>query len=94
MKYSGDIPEVKITSQNERNGIVISVADKGIGIRADQQKKIFEKFYRVPQGNLHNAKGFGLGLSYVSLLTKVHNGIIDVYSEEPGKGSTFILFLP
>jgi len=83
VKYSEDVPEIKISSRNE-----------GIGIRADQQKKVFEKFYRIPMGNLHQAKGFGLGLSYVSLLTKIHNGMIDVYSGESGKGSRFILFLP
>lgn len=93
VKYSGTPPEIKISSRNERNGIVISVIDKGMGIPPDQKKKIFEKFYRVPKGNVHNTKGFGLGLSYVSLLTKVHNGIIDVYST-PGQGSEFILFLP
>jgi two-component system phosphate regulon sensor histidine kinase PhoR len=93
VKYSDSSPEIKIRSRNERNGIIISIADKGIGISPEQKKKIFEKFYRIPKGNLHNAKGFGLGLSYVSLLTKVHNGMIDVYSS-PGQGSEFILFLP
>jgi two-component system phosphate regulon sensor histidine kinase PhoR len=93
IKYSGEVTEVKISTRNERNGIIINVVDKGIGIHADQMKHIFKKFYRVPTGNLHDIKGFGLGLSYVSLLTKAHNGVIDVYSK-PGNGSEFILFFP
>lgn len=93
VKYSDEVTDVKISTRNERNGVIICVADKGIGIKTDQQKKIFEKFYRVPQGNRHDVKGFGLGLSYVSLFTKAHHGIIDVYSK-PGEGSKFVLFFP
>jgi len=54
VKYSDRIPEIKISTRNERDGIVISITDKGIGMTPDQKKKIFEKFYRIPQGNLHN----------------------------------------
>jgi two-component system, OmpR family, phosphate regulon sensor histidine kinase PhoR len=71
----------------------ISVADNGIGIPAEYQSKIFDKFFRVPHGNKHNIKGYGLGLSYVSHIVKKHHGDIDVHSHID-KGSTFIVNLP
>lgn len=93
VKYTQGSPEIIITSENTENGINIYIADNGIGISKENQKKIFDKFYRVPTGNVHNVKGFGLGLSYVQAVVQKHGGEISVQSEL-GKGSTFKVFLP
>ena len=94
IKYKGDSDLfIQIKIENVNDGILVGVQDNGIGMSKETQRKIFEKFYRVPTGNLHDVKGFGLGLSYVKAMTKAHKGRITV-SSELGKGSKFEVFLP
>lgn len=93
IKYTREVPEIKISTFNTPEGIMIEIKDNGIGISKENQRKIFDKFYRVPTGNVHNVKGFGLGLSYVLAVIVKHGGTISVDSEL-GKGSTFKLHLP
>ncbi len=90
IKYSTEDPDITISTSNKNGQLVIRVADKGIGMSRDQQTKIFEQFYRIPTGNLHDVKGFGLGLSYVNTVVKRLNGMISVRSEKE-KGSEFEL---
>jgi two-component system phosphate regulon sensor histidine kinase PhoR len=90
IKYSEDTPQITISTYNKNGHVVIKVADKGIGMGRDQQAKIFEQFYRIPTGNVHNVKGFGLGLSYVNTIVKRLNGTIAVKSEKD-RGSEFEL---
>lgn len=92
-KYSAESPDIAISTHNVNGGIQIIVADKGIGMSKEDQKHIFDKFFRVHTGNLHDVKGFGLGLSYVKTITSAHQGNIEVKSE-PGKGSKFSIYLP
>ena len=92
-KYTPVNPEVKITTENSYSGILISVEDNGAGISKANQKKIFEKLYRIPTGNIHNVKGFGLGLSYVKAIIERHGGKITLESEI-NKGTKFIIYLP
>ena len=93
IKYSTNTPDIAISTLNKNGHLVIRVADKGIGMSRDQQSKIFEQFYRIPTGNLHDVKGFGLGLSYVNTIVKRLEGMIGVRSEKD-KGSEFELKFP
>jgi two-component system phosphate regulon sensor histidine kinase PhoR len=93
LKYSKENPEISIATENMQEGILLSVKDNGIGISKENQKKVFEQFYRVSSGNVHNVRGFGLGLSYVKAIVQKHGGHISVDSEL-GKGSTFRVYLP
>lgn len=93
LKYSLITPEIMIYLKGEPSEIILSVKDNGIGIAAEYRKKVFEKFFRVPTGDVHNIKGYGLGLSYVESVVKSHKGVIEVQSE-PGKGSNFIIVFP
>lgn len=92
-KYSPEKPDITVCTRNISNGIEITISDKGIGMSKEARKKIFERFFRVHTGNLHDVKGFGLGLSYVKTMIVAHKGMIDVRSEL-GKGSSFIVYLP
>lgn len=93
LKYSGENPEIHIKTSNVKDNFVLSVCDNGIGISKDNQKKIFDKLYRVPTGNRHDVKGFGLGLNYVKTIIERHGGRISV-SSKINKGSTFTIELP
>ena len=92
-KYSPKKPLIRISTENQHNGLVITIEDNGIGISKQEQKKIFDKLYRVPTGNIHEVRGFGLGLSYVKAIVEEHQGKISLESEA-NKGSKFRVFLP
>ncbi len=92
-KYSKESPVIKIFAKDFQEQVVVTIQDQGIGMSKDAIKKIFDKFYRVPTGNVHDVKGFGLGLSYVKTMLEAHQGEILVQSEA-GKGSIFTIKLP
>ena len=92
-KYSPAEPEIRIKTRSVREGVYITVADQGVGMSKEALQRIFERFYRVSTGNVHNVKGFGLGLSYVKTILQMHRGSIRVESQL-GKGSSFEVFLP
>lgn len=93
VKYSKGKPEIHITLHNEANQLILSVEDKGIGISKEHQKRIFDKFYRIPTGNVHNVKGFGLGLFYVKRMCKEHGWKLRLESIL-GKGTTIVIAMP
>lgn len=93
IKYCEKVPEITLKIYNEKNYVCVMVQDNGIGIHKKNQSHIFDKFYRVPTGNIHNVKGFGLGLNYVKQIIKAHKGKIEVESEL-GIGSIFRVYLP
>jgi two-component system phosphate regulon sensor histidine kinase PhoR len=92
-KYSPSNPKIRVAVKEQGSEVQITFQDQGIGMSRDAVKKIFDKFYRVPTGNVHDVKGFGLGLSYVKTMLEAHHGTIQVHSEL-GKGSTFTINLP
>jgi two-component system phosphate regulon sensor histidine kinase PhoR len=93
LKYSRNPKKLSVSSLNNPHGIVVHIQDNGIGISKENQQKVFDKLYRVSTGNVHDVKGFGLGLSYVKTIIAQHAGSIKVDSQL-GKGSTFVVFLP
>ncbi len=93
IKYSTGAPHIVIRTALENDHFMLSVQDHGIGIPKADQKHVFEKFYRVSTGDVHNVKGFGIGLNYVAEVVRLHHGHITLDSE-PGKGSTFTISLP
>jgi two-component system phosphate regulon sensor histidine kinase PhoR len=93
VKYCTTTPRIELNTRNEKNYLVIEIIDNGIGMKREDLKLIFDKFYRVPTGNIHNVKGFGLGLYYVKLIIDAHDGKIDVKSTL-NKGTSFTIYLP
>ena len=93
LKYSTKIPEIAITTGNRDHELIIHIRDNGVGMNKTDLHRIFDKFYRVKQGDRHDVKGFGIGLSYVKKIIELHNGTIAVESI-PGEGSDFIIHLP
>lgn len=93
VKYSSEAPVIMIETVSAASGFQIQVSDQGIGMQKEVLTQVFEPFYRVPTGNVHNVKGFGLGLSYVKKIVEAHGGQVHVKSQL-GKGSTFEITIP
>jgi two-component system phosphate regulon sensor histidine kinase PhoR len=93
VKYSDKQPVIEVEGFRSEEGIIIKVSDNGIGINKNDQKHIFDKFYRAQTGNIHKFKGLGLGLYYVKRIAEAHGGDVSVNSK-PGKGSTFTINIP
>lgn len=92
-KYAGSSPEIKLSLEEQDNQIILKVADQGPGIGQQHQNRIFEKFYRIPSGDVHTVKGYGLGLNYVAGVVKSHGGKISIESR-PGAGAIFEVIIP
>ena len=93
IKYAVQKPEIAIQTSNSGPNLIVVISDKGIGIEKEYQKKVFDKFFRVPTGDVHDVKGFGLGLAYVKKIVELHGGTIELQSEK-GRGTTFTIVLP
>ena len=93
IKYSKDKPEITISTHLSGYNIICSIEDNGIGMTREVQRRVFDRFYRYTDGNIHDVKGHGLGLSFVKTIIESHNGRVSVESE-PGKGSRFELLIP
>lgn len=93
VKYSKEKPEVSIQTFNSYDNLIIIFSDNGIGIEDKYHNKVFDKFFRVPTGNVHNVKGFGLGLAYIKKIIELHDGTIELKSEA-GRGTTFTINFP
>lgn len=93
VKYSPAVPAIRIETANEGASLMIRIIDNGIGIAKENIDRVFDKYYRVSTGNTHDVKGFGLGLSYVKLITKAHHGTVNIHST-PGQGTTVEVTLP
>ena len=93
VKYSGNDAQIIIKTSLKAESVEISIQDNGIGIPKHLHKKIFDKFYRISSGDIHNVKGFGIGLNYVKNIINEHNWQIKLVSES-GRGSTFIIIIP
>jgi len=93
VKYTEEAPLIEVNTKNMNGEILLSVKDNGIGIPEEYKDKVFDKFFRVPTGNIHNVKGFGLGLHYLKIVVNAHKWKLNLQSE-PGKGSTFIISIP
>jgi two-component system phosphate regulon sensor histidine kinase PhoR len=93
LKYSRHNPQIKVLIEGHEKNVRLTISDDGIGIPDEYKEKVFEKFFRVPTGNLHNAKGYGLGLSYVAQVIEKHKGTIKVETNDDG-GSKFVIVLP
>jgi two-component system phosphate regulon sensor histidine kinase PhoR len=93
IKYSGGKAVLSIQTSNIGQDLLVEISDQGIGIKKEYQKQVFDKFFRVPTGDVHDVKGFGLGLAYVKKIIELHGGNIGLQSEK-GKGTTFTITLP
>ncbi|MDF2438440.1 MAG: two-component sensor histidine kinase [Bacteroidota bacterium] len=93
IKYSTEKPELLIRTYNHQNKLVLEIADKGIGIEKEYHSKVFDMFFRIPTGDIHNVKGFGLGLSYIKKIIDLHKGSVEIDSEKD-KGTKVIITLP
>jgi two-component system phosphate regulon sensor histidine kinase PhoR len=93
LKYSNEKPALSIQTSNNGQNLVVVVSDEGIGIEKEYQQKVFDKFFRVPTGDVHDVKGFGLGLAYIKKIVELHGGTIELQSEK-GKGTAFTITIP